>query len=177
MQKKSLSTLAAGLGACLALLTPFAGADDIDIFTGASAGSNINPRILIVLDNTSNWARQSQQWPDGSAQGISEVTAIKLATSRLGANVNVGLMEYVTDGTANDNGGFIRYAVQPMTPAAKTAFTTQLDTIAGDINGPQEKRNSNTPYGNLMYDVYNYLAGANTYSGGATNAQLSLIHI
>ena len=171
MQKKFLSTLAAGLGACLTWMAAPAVADDIDIFTGASAGSNINPRILIVLDNTSNWARQSQQWPDGSAQGVSEVNAIKLATAKLGANVNVGLMEYVTDGTANENGGFIRFAVQPMNDTAKTAFASQLTTIAGDINGPQEKRNSNTPYGNLMYDVYNYLAGVNSYSGGATNAQ------
>ena len=38
-------------------------AEDIDIFTGASAGTAANPNILFVLDNTSNWARQSQKWP------------------------------------------------------------------------------------------------------------------
>ncbi len=38
----------------------------------------------------------------------------------------------------------------------------------GDINGTHEKRNSNTPYGNLMYDAYNYYAGAGAYSPSAT---------
>jgi type IV pilus assembly protein PilY1 len=171
MTKKFFAAWAAGLGVCSALLAPPAGADDIDIFTGASAGTAINPRILIVLDNTSNWARQNQQWPDGSTQGQSEVAAIKQVTSKLDGGVNIGLLEFVTDGNANDNGGFIRYAVQPMTDSAKSAFGAQLDTIYGDINGTHEKRNSNTPYGNLLYDVYEYLAGANSYSGSATNAQ------
>ncbi|MFZ3286077.1 MAG: hypothetical protein WA191_04460, partial [Telluria sp.] len=58
-------SLCASLGAAPSI----AAADDIDIFTGASAGSSINPRILVVLDNTSNWSRQSQQWPGGLSQG------------------------------------------------------------------------------------------------------------
>ena len=170
MPKKSHSALAAGLGALAILAAAPVGADDIDIFTGASAGSAINPRILIVLDNTSNWARQSQQWPDSSTQGQSEVTAIKQAIANVSSKVNIGLMEFVTDGNANDNGGFIRFNVQSMTDTAKTQLNTQLDTIAGNINSPTEKRNSNTPYGNLMWDIYSYWAGANSYSGSATNA-------
>ena len=53
--------LAAALCASLGAAPIMAAADDIDIFTGASAGNAIKPRILIVLDNTSNWSRQSQQ--------------------------------------------------------------------------------------------------------------------
>ena len=33
--------------------------------------------------------------------------------SSVGSNVNLGLMEFVTGGNANDTGGFIRFAVQP----------------------------------------------------------------
>ncbi len=170
MLKKSFAALAACLGLGTAILPGLAGADDIDIFTGASAGNKINPRILIVLDNTSNWARQSQQWPGDEQQGQAEVQAIKTAIQGMTDKVNIGVMEYVTDGTANDDGGFIRFAVQPMTSSARALLGVQMDTIYNDINGTHEKRNSNTPYGNLMWDVYSYLAGGNTYSGAATNS-------
>jgi type IV pilus assembly protein PilY1 len=175
MQKKLLITAAASLGACATLLSFPAGADDIDIFTGASAGTSINPRILIVLDNTSNWSRQSQKWPGGLSQGQSEVRAIKDAIATLNDKVNVGLFEFVTDGTANDNGGFVRFQVQPMTPSAKNQFNNRLDAIDRGITSPIEKRNSGTMYGNLMYDVYNYLGGRPGYSAaqGVTPASIA----
>jgi type IV pilus assembly protein PilY1 len=159
--------LAAALGASLAVSPLTAGADDIDIFTGASGGSSVNPRILIVLDNTSNWSRQNQKWPGGASQGQAEANAIKTVLADLDGTVSLGLMEFVTGGNANDDGGFIRSAIRPMNDTNKASFSTQLTTIYGDINGPDEKRNSNTPYGNLMYDVYNYFAGANSYSPSA----------
>ncbi|WP_436105607.1 pilus assembly protein [Massilia sp. LjRoot122] len=158
------------LAGALASLASPVGADDIDIFTGASAGANINPRILIVLDNTSNWARQNQKWPGGAAQGQSEANAIKRVVAELDSSVSLGLMEFVTGGNANDDGGFIRYAIRPMNTDNKAAFSTQLTTIYNNINSPDEKRNSNTPYGNLMYDVYNYLAGESAYSPSAVIA-------
>ncbi len=159
--------LALALAGALALAPTSAGADDIDIFTGASAGANVNPRILIVLDNTSNWSRQNQKWPGGASQGQSEANAIRRVLAELNPNINLGLMEFVTGGNAGDDGGFIRYAVKPMTDANKDAFSTELNEIYNNINSPSEKRNSNTPYGNLMYDVYNYFAGANSYSPNA----------
>ncbi|WP_028101197.1 pilus assembly protein [Pseudoduganella violaceinigra] len=173
MPKKLLTAVAASLGACATLLSFPAGADDIDIFTGASAGTSINPRILIVLDNTSNWSRQAQKWPGGLTQGQSEVRAIKSAIGGLDDKVNVGLLEYVTAGNANDNGGYVRFNIQPMSAAARTAFNAKLDTIDGNITDPNEKRNSNTMYGNLLYDVYNYLGGLNGYSPSATPATLA----
>lgn len=145
-------------------------AEDTDIFKPAQSNAAA-PKILIVLDNTSNWARQSQQWPGGLQQGQSEANAIKtvLGTFDSTTKVNMGLMEFVTNGNANDNGGFIRYAMRDMSDATnRTAFSTKLTTIYNNITSPNEKRNSNTPYGNLMYDVYNYFAGANSY-WGSTN--------
>jgi len=170
LARRAVLGLALGLSSILALLPQPAGADDIDIFTGASAGANVNPRILIVLDNTSNWARQNQKWPGGVSQGQSEANAIKRVVAELDGSVSLGLMEFVTGGNANQDGGFIRRAIQPMNAANKSAFSAELTTIYNNINSPDEKRNSNTPYGNLMYDVYNYFAGEQSYSPSAVIA-------
>lgn len=162
--------LALALSASLGATPIMAAADDIDIFTGASAGTNVNPRILIVLDNTANWSRQSQKWPGGATQGQSEAHAIQSVLQDLDGTVSLGLMEFVTGGNANDDGGFIRSAVRPMTTVNKTAFNNQLDTIYNNITSPNEKRNANTPYGNLMYDAYNYFAGELSLNPSATLA-------
>ena len=163
--------MAISLCASLGLIMPqVALAEDIDIFLGTSAGATIVPRILVVLDNTSNWSRQNQQWPGGKTQGQSEADAVRTAISEVDERVSVGLMEFVTGGNANDDGGFVRSAVREMSPANRTLMATQLTTISNNINSPDEKRNSGTPYGNLMYDVYNYFAGANSYSPSATLA-------
>lgn len=161
---KTRKTIATCMAAWMVLQPLNTMAEDIDIFVGSSAGSADRPNVLIVLDNTSNWARQSQQWPAGLQQGQSEVRAIKTVLSSIGNDINVGVMEYATVGNANDDGGFVRYHIQEMTPANKTALGSQMDMIFSDINGPQEKRNANTPYGNLIYDVYNYFSGGNSYS-------------
>lgn len=154
----------------LALSCTQAQAEDIDIFIGNSTVDTGLPNVIFVLDNTSNWARQNQQWPGGLTQGQSEVRAIKQALAGLEGKVNVGLVEYTTDGNASQDGGFVRFRLQELTDASRGVLSTTLDTIFNDINGPTEKRNSNTPYGNLMYDVYNYLAGGTqSYSGGGTN--------
>jgi Tfp pilus tip-associated adhesin PilY1 len=141
-----------------------AGAEDIDIFTGTSGGTAVNPRILIVLDNTANWSRQSQQWPGGLQQGQSEARAIRNLLPGLDASVSLGLMEFVTGGNANDDGGFVRSAIRPLDADAKAGFGAKLDTIYNAINAPDEKHNANTPYGNLMFDVYNYFSGGEAYS-------------
>ncbi|MBC7860443.1 MAG: hypothetical protein H7Z39_17045, partial [Burkholderiaceae bacterium] len=172
--KPATSTHVVALALCASLvaLPALVAAEDIDIFTGASAGASINPRILVVLDNTSNWARQSQQWPGGLQQGQSEARALRTVLGGIGNNINLGVMEYVTDGTANDDGGFIRFAVKSMDTANKADLSGRLTTIYDNVNGTHEKRNANTPYGNLMYDAYNYYAGAAAYSpSGAVNAE------
>lgn len=167
-------SIAISLATCLALQPLVAGAEDIDIFVGSSAGSADRPNVLIVLDNTSNWARQNQQWPNGLQQGQSEVRSIKTVLSSIGNDINVGVLEFVTDGTANDDGGFTRFAIKEMTDANKTALGNQMDQIFGNVNGADEKRNSNTPYGNLFYDIYNYFAGADvSLNGGNASRNLN----
>ena len=139
---------------------------DIDLYTLNGGTNNPAPNVLIVLDNTSNWSRQDQHWPDsGISQGQAEVQAIENVLNSLNANVNIGLMEFVTGGSAGDNGGYVRQAIAPMGPnqtggaANLSAFSTTLTTIFNNTTSANEKQNAGEAYGNLMYDAYNYLAG------------------
>lgn len=171
----------AGVLAAALVMQPLQGkAEDIDLFVGNATDVG-QPHVIIVLDNTSNWARQSQQWPDGEQQGQSEVMAIKAALAKQkDSKVNVGLLEFVTGGDANNDGAFVRHHSRLLDDSNWTTLSGKLDKINTDINAPEEKRNSNTPYGNLAYDVYNYLAGISqnsqgfdsTYPGGV-NATLA----
>ena len=76
-------------------------AEDIDLFASGlvnGAAASAVPNVIFVLDNTSNWSRQSQQGPDGK-QGESEVQAIYDTLNELraqGKNLNVALMEFTT---------------------------------------------------------------------------------
>lgn len=146
---------------------------DIDIFNAQNT-AGAAPNVLIVLDNTSNWARQNQHWPDGIQQGQAEADAIKTVIQSLPGSINIGLLELVTGGPATDDGGYVRYAISPVGQAQGSAaatnranFSSTLTTIYNNINSSTEKRNSNVAYGNFMYDAYNYFAGAMPFANGA----------
>ena len=139
-----------------------AAGEDIDIFTGASGGTANNPRILIILDNSSNWSRMDQKWlPKGTTQGEAEARAISNVISKMDESVSVGLMEMVTKG--GGDGGFIRSAIRPMNATNKAAFKSTLKEIETGVHVALEKGPASNGYGNLMYDAYNYLT-----SGKAT---------
>ena len=167
------------LSAGLLLAGFFSGAaqaEDIDIFAGtreASANTAL-PNVIFVLDNTSNWSRASQQWPGGLAQGQSEVRAISNALLGKTDKINVGIVEFTTEGTANQNGAYVRFGLQQLTATSQLQLGVTLNEIFQNIEDPIEKRNSNTEYGNLMYDFYNYLSGDNqSFAGGGTPATLA----
>ena len=158
------------LSAALMVGVPLSGSgEDIDIFSVDEVATVNKPNVLFVLDNSSNWSRQSQKWPGGLTQGQSEVRAIKNVLNSLPDNVvNVGILEHRTQGSSGDNdGAFIRYHIRSLNSSNKVAIGNHLDTIFNDINGPVEKRNSGNPFGNLFWDVYNYLSGGNVTDGGA----------
>lgn len=154
---------------------------DTDIFSATSNAGT--PNVLIVIDNTSNWSRNNEKFPDGSGgtitQGQAETAAIRTVVNALPGNINIGLMEFATGGTANDTGGYIRQAIVPMGLGQGSAaltnrsnFQTKLTTIYNDINGPLEKINSGTQYGDLMWDAYNYYSGlAPSVRSAAVNAE------
>lgn len=142
--------------------------EDIDIFAVDENSDINNPNVLFVIDNSANWTRESQQWPENEDQGQSEVSAIKTVINELDGSVNVGLFEYVTGGSATDQDyGFVRYHIRPMTDANKDELSTILDRIYANINDPAEKRGQGNPFGSLFWDVYNYLAGVNHANAGA----------
>lgn len=156
------------------VLSGLACAEDIDIYIGNDTTNSSLPSALIVLDNTANWARQSQQWPGGVNQGQSEVRAIKSALAGQVGKINVGILEYTTDGNANQNGAYVRFALQELTAESYGKLSVNLDKIFNEVNDPEEKRSANTPYGNLMRDVYSYLSGGEqSFSGGGTLAALA----
>src|SRR3990172_11972642 len=135
-------------------------AEDIDIFvTDNSSGSTFdNPNVLIVVDNTSNWSRADQQWPDRSAQGESELQAIKTVIGQLDQSISVGLMLFTDSGTGRE-GGYIRFPVLQMTPDNKTAFQDLLQNIYENFRNPQEKSAANAAYSPVLFDAFKYFGG------------------
>lgn len=151
-------------------------ADDIDIFS-ASAASADAPNVLIVMDNSANW---SQSFGSGS-KFTSELTALATVVNALQAQFNLGIMMYTESGTGNtgNDGGYVRFAIQPMTSstgAATDARNCLLKMVGSgstcviansyysllDINGDK----SNGGKGGLtMNEAYNYFAGVNAYAG------------
>ncbi len=152
-----------------ALFSAAVRAEDIDIFTGTTEVNTSLPNVIFVLDNTSNWSRQSQKWPGGLEQGQSEVRAIKTALANQVGKLNVGIMEYVTGGSSADtDAGYTRFNLQELDcEQAGSTLNDTLDTIYNDINAPDEKRSSSNPYGDLPWDFYNYLGG-NAHSNNGT---------
>jgi Tfp pilus tip-associated adhesin PilY1 len=150
-------------------------AEDIDIFTGTTEVNTSLPNVIFVLDNTSNWSRQSQKWPGGLVQGQSEVKAIKTALAAQVGKLNVGIFEYVTGGSSADtDAGYTRFNLQELTATSVLALNATLDRIYNNINDPSEKRSSSNPYGDLPWDFYNYLnGGAHSNNGAGTPASLA----
>src|SRR5690348_13021351 len=122
-----ISTLAIGisLSAMVGVFAPpTARADDIDIFIGENT-SAAAPNVIFLLDNTSNWSRQANQWGtnyfDGSkqSQGQAELDAIVQVIAQInakGKKVNFGVA-MLTDNTT-PYGGFIRFGARDMSVAA-----------------------------------------------------------
>ncbi|MEH6587753.1 MAG: hypothetical protein V7720_14420 [Halioglobus sp.] len=138
-----------------------ASAEDIDIFAGTSnTGSAELPNVIFVLDNTANWSREGQKWPDGT-QGESEARAVSAALESMIGEINVGLMLYGTQGNnATRDGGYVRIDLQELTGDYYHNFVKViLKRIEDNINDSNEMRDASNTYGYIPYDVYNYLKG------------------
>ena len=79
---------------------------------------------------------------------------------------NVGILSFDSNPNPNDDGGTVRFDVRHY-QGTEGGLTVQgsLDTILktsfDNVNEPDEKLNSNSPFGTLAYDVYNYLTSGN----------------
>ncbi len=160
IRKSNCLMLALSFG--LAFLPIRAIAEDIDIFTGASGGSSGNPNVLIVVDNTSNWSRAAQMWPDEPTQGKAELQAIKTVVGNLDASVNVGLMVWTR---AGKGGGEIRFPVLPMNATNKAALQAIAQNIYDNITSPSNKGPSNAAYEGILFDAWKYFGGYASSTG------------
>ncbi|WP_296696389.1 hypothetical protein, partial [Thiocapsa sp. UBA6158] len=136
----------------LTLLTSLAShAEDIDIFVGGTGTETGLPTILFVLDNTTNWSAQDQQWENGITQGQAEVRAIRNALSGLTDKVNVGLIMYATQPQqSTTDSGYVRHAVKLLNSGNQAALNTKLDSIYNNIDAPIEKLNANPKFGEVI---------------------------
>lgn len=167
------------LMACLVLIlsSPKVGADDIDIFVG-TRGSSQAPNVIFLIDNSPNWSRQSQKWPDnGGTQGLAELVAIRRVLSEIKADehLKVGLAflsEYAGSSaggaTPGTGGGYIRFGARDMSVNANSvALQNILDGIAAKITDPIEKVGGMAQKDESagLYEVYKYLSGLAPFTG------------
>lgn len=163
--------------AALLLGSAAAVADDIDIYSGNTSVSAEAPNVLIVMDNTANWSQSF----GGGTKFSAELTALATVVSALKTQFNLGLMMFTETGSPNTNidGGYVRFAVQPMTDstgAATDARNCLLKMVgSGSTCGSSNSNYSLLDIGNdksnggkggvTMGEVYDYFAGLNAYAG------------
>lgn len=143
----------------LALVSMFAPAtvslaDDTDIYA-ANNGTANNPNVLVIIDNSANWASASQHWP-GIKQGQAELNALRTVTSELGTDINLGLMMFTPGSGSAKDGGYVRFHVRQMDATNKNAFRELL----GDPSGCTDGANSLNGTPNCIYQ---------NFSGGSLN--------
>jgi type IV pilus assembly protein PilY1 len=154
----------AGLLALVAVLAaPSVCAEDIDLFV-AREGSSSAPNLMIMLDNSANWSRAAQAWPDnGKEAGKAELQAIRNVLARPMA-ANVGFAGFT--GSGSSAGGYVRFGIRDMTvPENKTALLNMIDLIKSNINSPIEKVNDNAEAAGL-YEMYKYFKSLPVFRGG-----------
>jgi len=184
--------LYAGLGAPGAALADTSmGYGDLDIFLGRSGGTANAANVMILIDNSSNWSRQSQSWGvDASGtklnQGQAEVNAIKQAITFLesqGQPINIGLSLLTPYNlSTSTGGGYIRFGARNMADAGSsgnypnaTALQNILSAIYQNTNGGGSlnevccgmKHKDETA---AFYELYKYFSGLTPYTG-APNSQ------
>ncbi|MBI3094571.1 MAG: hypothetical protein HYY97_06825, partial [Rhodocyclales bacterium] len=152
------SVIAVAAAVSLGTMTPSL-AEDIDLYVGGEAATGSQANVLIVLDNSTNWAAANQGWlPSGTKQGEAELQAMSEIISTLGDNINVGLLM-----AAGSNGGYVRFAVREMSGTNKTAFTSMLNTMVtnfgGDGDNDDKVNTSSIVYDSMMNAAYRYFNG------------------
>lgn len=166
---------------CLAIVlsAPSGFAADIDIYSRPVSDTPdpaLNPNILVVIDNSSNWASASQHWPGGIKQGEAELKALRTVIGELSSTTNVGLMMFTPGSGSNHNGSYVRFAMRPMTTENKGAFIELIGYASGctdganslngtpncilkNFNSSEKVSAAQTDYSGAMLDVFKYFGG------------------
>lgn len=179
--KTTFARRARALASCALLaLSGAAHAYDTDIFVGGSGGTATAANVIFVVDNSPNWSRSSQHWPDNNGvQGVAELNAISqlLSTVQVTNPINVGLAmlsEYAGSSSASagatpgTGGGYIRFGVRDVSQSAnKTALQNILAAIANNITDPTEKLSGMASKDEAagFYEIYKYLSNMTPFSG------------
>lgn len=159
-------------------------AEDIDIFVGGTPLPA--PNVLIVLDNSSNWATASQNWPTDTAppvpcgsacdkQGYYELKALRTVIQSLmtssdavPAKVNLGLMMF-NNSNASRDGGYVRSEILPLNYSNGTALLNTINTIISNFN--TETASSSVQYFAALYDAFKYFGGYSNPTYAKLNQQ------
>jgi len=161
-KKNTLAALCCALSLSFAPSVPRA--DDIDLYTGGEQFTGAAANVLIVLDNSTNWAAAAQHWPTGK-QGESELEAIAEILGTLNENVNVGLLL-----SAGSNGGYVRYAIREMSDTPKpnrTKFQNMLLTMkanfGNDGDNDDKVNTASIVYDNMLNASFRYFNGLDRF--------------
>jgi type IV pilus assembly protein PilY1 len=148
------------MATAFALVVPLpTAAEDIDIFVGGAGGSSAG-NVLVIIDNTSNWADSAQKWPGGEVQGQAELEALIAVIPTLNDSVNVGLMLFNQNGSGTCcSGGYIRSAMRPMNATNRAALVAELNNILANFSSPLNKAASNASYSMGLFDAFKYFGG------------------
>lgn len=129
---------------------------DIDIYGQAETPDP--PNVLIILDNTANWATP---FTNEIAALRSTIQNLPLDTIRLGLMLFNETGNSSTHGTNNNVGGaYVRAAIRSMDSDYKTkmlALVNQLHT--------NDDRSNNGKAGLAMMEAYRYFSGGQPYAG------------
>jgi Tfp pilus tip-associated adhesin PilY1 len=154
-------------------------AADIDIYSrppDAAPNVNLNPNILVVIDNSANWASASQHWEGGIKQGEAELNALRTVIGELGSTTNLGLMMFTEGSGSNPAGGYVRFHVRPMTAANKSALSELIgfptgctdganwlngtpNCILKNFNSSEKVGTAKVDYSAVMLEVFKYFGG------------------
>ena len=153
-------------------------AEDIDIYK-SSSGDSDKPNILVVIDNSANWANAAQHWPGGIKQGQAELSALRTVISDLNEDIKLGLMMFTPGSGSAKDGGYVRFKIRTMDSTNKAAFQAMLGDPAGCTNASNSLNNTpnciyqnfsggalnesvgtaKTDYSAVMYEVFKYFGG------------------
>lgn len=170
------------LAAFLACVQGSVRAEDIDLFVGDPVGAPSN--VLIVVDNSSNWSANNQNWPTdpaapagcgnncNSKQGYYEIKALRTVIDGLPTDasgnvaMNIGLMLF-NNSSATRDGAYVRFHVRPMTAANRAALLAKLDEIISNFS--TETAASSVQYGAALFDAFKYFGGYTNPASVASN--------
>ena len=186
MKRPFLRNLCASAIAAASLGTLPALAEDIDLFTAGNGGPA--PNVLIILDNSANWNRNDQAWPDGK-QGQSELNALaQLMDAQVDPTdpskgflvdkMNLGLMMFTNAGSPT--GAYVRFHIRGMSnPTNRAAFKEMIlgkptgtacpstnslmgtpNCILANYSSSSEETNSAaTIYEAALWEAFHYFGG------------------